>query len=138
MAPLTSTDRLEIQELVSRYNWADDTADGEAFAATFTPQGVFEGGSHHASGHDELVALGNSVAPRRPAGCQHWVTNLVLEGNDQTARMKCYFALHRVDEQGRIEVRSLGYYVDDVAKTPNGWLFARRTYRRWPPAEGGA
>jgi uncharacterized protein (TIGR02246 family) len=133
MPPLTALDRLEIEELAARYCWADDTGDGEAFAAVFTPDGVFASRRHNATGHAELAALGRSIAPPRPAGIQHWVTNMVIEGDDQQANVKFFFVLHRVDAAGVISSSGAGYYHDQVVKLDGQWLFARRHFRAWPP-----
>ena len=40
-AKLTTQDYIDIQQLYARYNIAIDTGDGEGWAATFTPDGVF-------------------------------------------------------------------------------------------------
>jgi uncharacterized protein (TIGR02246 family) len=133
MPPLSALDRLEIQELAARYCWADDTGDGEAFAAVFTPDGVFKSTRHNARGRAELVALGKSIAPPKPAGIQHWVTNMVIDGDAERARVKFYFVAHRIDENGVATTSSLGYYLDDVVKLDGRWLFAQRHFRPWPP-----
>ena len=136
MPSLTALDRLEIQELAARYSWADDTNDGEGFAAVFTPDGVFKSARHNARGHDELAALGRSIAPPRPAGIQHWVTNMVvLDGDGESAHVRFYFVAHRVDEHGTFTTSSLGYYLDHVVKVDGRWLFAQRHFQPWPPSD---
>ena len=50
--------------------------------------------------------------------------------------IESYFAAHRVDETGVFTTGSLGYYYDEVVKVDGWWLFARRHFRPWPPAEG--
>jgi SnoaL-like domain len=108
MPPLSPLDRLEIRELAARYSWADDTADGEAFAAVFTPDGGFGSTRHTVTGHAELAALGRSIAPAPPAGIQHWVTNMVIEGDFERARSACYFVLHSIDATGTVRTGSPG------------------------------
>ena len=39
---LSAQDNFEIQQLYARYNIAIDGGDGEAWAATFTPDGAFQ------------------------------------------------------------------------------------------------
>ena len=51
---LTTSDRVEITELVSRYNQAIDSGDHETWASTFTADGTFNSKSGQASGTDEL------------------------------------------------------------------------------------
>ena len=135
MAPLTTRDRLEIRELAARYSWADDTADGEAFADVFTPDGIFKSARHNARGHAELAALGRSIAPEPPLGIQHWITNLVLEGDTERAHGRCYFVLHG-SERGQVSSSSLGYYEDELVKHDGRWRFAQRHFRPWPPRDG--
>ena len=71
--PLSLADRLEIRELIARYNWAIDTRDGVAVADTFVPDGVFDGGRVF-RGREELIAFGE-LRDRPPAaagtGSQH-------------------------------------------------------------------
>jgi uncharacterized protein (TIGR02246 family) len=133
MPQLSADDRAEILELNARYSWAHDTDDAEAFAATFTPDGVFQSPGHDARGHAELLALGESIAPRWPRGIQHWVTNMVLDGDGERAQAKLYFTLHSLDENGDTKVGPIGYYEDDLVKVGGSWRYARRRYRPWPP-----
>jgi uncharacterized protein (TIGR02246 family) len=93
---LTLADRLEIQELIARYCWALDTRDGDAYAATFVPDGVFDGVATRARGHDELRALPRALHPDQ-IETQHWVSNLVLEGDAQRAIAKSYVIAYRSD-----------------------------------------
>ena len=51
-AKLATQDYIDIQQLYARYNIAIDTGDGEGWAATFTPDGVFNNTN---KGHDALV-----------------------------------------------------------------------------------
>ena len=113
------------------------TGDGEAFAAVFTPDGVFKSTRHNARGRAELVALGKSIAPPKPAGIQHWVTNMVIDGDAERAQVKFYFVAQRIDENGAVTTSSLGYYLDDVVKLDGRWLFAQRHFRRMATRERG-
>lgn len=122
---LSLADRLEIQDLITRYCWALDVRDGEAYAATFTPDGVFDGLTTHGQGHDELRALPLALHPDR-IETQHWVTNIVLQGNGQTATSKCYIIAYRAESY------YLGHYEDELVKLHGRWLFTRRLFRRWP------
>jgi hypothetical protein len=48
---LTADDYIEIQQLYAQYNIAIDSGHAEGYAATFTPDGVF----NTSNGHDALV-----------------------------------------------------------------------------------
>jgi len=50
---LSAQDNFEIQQLYAKYNIAIDSGDAEGYAATFTPDGVF----NQFSGHDALVGF---------------------------------------------------------------------------------
>jgi SnoaL-like domain len=53
--PLSIEDQLEIQRLISRYNFAIDAGKGDDFAACFVPDGVFRvGGETRARGREAL------------------------------------------------------------------------------------
>jgi hypothetical protein len=137
--PLSLADRLGIQELIARYNWAIDTRDGVGVADTFVPDGIFDGGGI-VRGREALIAFG--ALPNRPpaepgSGAQHWVTNLVFDGDHSRARVKSFFIRQNV-EDGVVTSTNLGYYRDDVVNVDGGWLFERRRWRRWPPADAAA
>ncbi len=136
--PLTATDRLEIQELVARYCWAIDTHDGEALADTFVPDGAFDGGRRF-EGRDQLVSFGRGdhlPANRTETAAQHWVTNMVLTGTATAVVARSYFVRHSIIGGSPLVAR-VGYYVDELVKDDGRWLFKTRTYRDWPPPEGG-
>jgi uncharacterized protein (TIGR02246 family) len=123
--PLSLADRLEIQELIARYCWALDTRDGDAYAATFIPDGVFQGVTTFARGHDQLRALPLALHPDR-IETQHWVTNLVLEGDGQRVTARSYAIAYRADSY------YLAHYLDELVKVDGRWQFARRQFWRWP------
>jgi hypothetical protein len=132
--PLSAVDRLEIRELIARYNWAIDTRDGLGVADTFTADGVFDGATIF-RGRDELIGFGE-LRHRPPAlpgvGAQHWTTNLVLDGNSQRVKARMYFIRENVDN-GSVSAGVLGYYNDELVKVDGRWLFASRRFRTWPP-----
>jgi hypothetical protein len=136
--PLSLTDRLEIQELIARYNWAIDTRDGVGVANTFTANGIFDGG-RIVQGRDQLIAFGElRDRPPTPAGVgsQHWVTNLVLAGDNLRIHARSFFIRHNVVDNGVVASTNLGYYYDEIVYFDGRWLFEKRRWRRWPPADG--
>jgi len=134
--PLSLADRLAIRELIARYNWAIDTRDGVGVADTFVADGIFDGG-RIVRGREALIAFGAS-RDRPPAapgiGSQHWVTNLVIEGNHSRVRVKSFFIRHNIDN-GVVTSTNLGYYRDDIVNVEGRWLFERRRWRLWPPSD---
>ena len=138
---LSLADREEIRELIARYNWAIDTRDGVGVADTFIPDGVFDGERGQlVRGREELIAFGE-LRHRPPAepgvGSQHWVTNLVFEGNHARVYLKSFFIRQNI-ERGTVTSTNLGYYRDDLVNVDGRWLFERRRWRLWPPADADA
>ena len=69
--------------------------------------------------------MASCATDRRPApgtGSQHWVTNLVFEGNHSRVRLKSFFIRHNIDN-GVVTSTNLGYYRDDVVNADGRWLF---------------
>ena len=67
---LTAQDLVEIQQLYSKYNWTLDSGDAEGYAATFTPDGVFDTNV----GHDAIVKFANTFHGGTGAHLRHWNT----------------------------------------------------------------
>jgi hypothetical protein len=119
---LSAQDYLEIQQLYARYNVAIDTGDAEAYAATFTPDGVF----NNFSGHDALVGFIKTWRERlNGANRRHWNTNLLISGNGRTANGSVYLMLLDVSTKPA-SISAVGTYTDSLTKTAKGWLFTRR------------
>ena len=125
---LSTEDRLDILELCARYNHAFDSADPEAFAATFTEDGVF--GS--IKGTEALRAF----VPRRwerarvedgARVIRHWNTSHVIEGDGDTARHSCYFLLLAIKGDEPLTIDGMGTYDDVLKKVNDEWKFVHRT-----------
>jgi len=118
--PLATEDRLDIQDLVARYNHAIDGGDAEAWAATFAPDGTFESRGEVHAGTDALVAFARGFQERM-AGARHWNNNLVIEGDGDEARTSCYLMLWRGGEPV-----SEAKYVDTLSRIDGQWRFTSR------------
>lgn len=124
--PLPVEDVVAIQQLVARYNHAIDSCDKTAFADTFAPDGVLEvPGLMEVSGREGLeqfaAGLTNLRAPR------HVATNLLIEGDGDTARLRAYVQLNVLaDEPPRQVVSWSGVYEDQLVRLGGGWRFLRR------------
>jgi hypothetical protein len=132
---LSAADRLAIQELLARYNWAIDLNNGSEFAATFTPDGDFDSPTVRLHGREELhrFASGEGRPPRKPEERgQHWLTNILVDGNTDRATLKAYLCYQR-REDGGIKTTTIGFYQDDLIKLDGRWHFACRRFRPWPP-----
>lgn len=118
--PLTTDDRLAIQELLARYNHAIDFGTAEEWAATFTADGTFESRGEVHAGADALLTFARGFKERM-AGSTHWNTNVLIEEDGAGARATCYLMLWREGKP-----ISEGRYVDSVVRSDGGWRFASR------------
>jgi uncharacterized protein (TIGR02246 family) len=116
---LSAQDRVEIMQLVARYNQAADARDAEAWADTFTEDGVFiKDARPEVKGR---TALAKNVRDLPPTNSRHWTLNLVIDGDEDRASMQADFALlceNRIDYTGR--------YVNSLRKVDGRWKFERR------------
>jgi SnoaL-like domain len=120
---LSAQDYFEIQQLYARYNIAIDSGDAEGWAATFTPDGVF----NTSVGHDALV---NFVKTWREnlngATRKHWNNNLQITGNSKEASGYVYLMLVDISTKPA-SILATATYTDSLIKTKDGWRFTKRT-----------
>ncbi|WP_419838970.1 nuclear transport factor 2 family protein [Candidatus Poriferisodalis sp.] len=126
---LTNDDRVEIRDLISRYNKAIDTGDADGYANTFTPDGQFIGIVGTFNGRDELRAFAEAYSTEEQYAefysAQHWVTNVVADGDADQATVFSHIQMVKpLPEGGTILL--VGHYDDIVRKVDGQWLFAQR------------
>ncbi len=127
---LTAADHIEIRQLYARYARALDLGDPEAWADTFTPDGMFR----DAAGRGELVAYAeNSYGGRQGTG-RHWNSQLVVTPTAEGADGSAYLLLLDVGAQPP-GINIAGLYSDKLVKTPAGWRFKSRRVDIEGPAE---
>ena len=123
---LSSEDYVEIQQLVSRYAFALDTADanGYTYADLFTADGTFNG----TKGRDALAALPRG--PRRgPLHVRNYGGLAMVEATADGATGIQYAQAMDFEPGGRTGVLDhFGYYEDVYARTPQGWRFKSRRF----------
>ena len=119
---LSAEDYMEIEQLYAQYNWAIDSGDAEAYAATFTADGMF----NNFTGHDALVGFIQRWVESMNGGYRkHWNTNLRLTGDGKTANGSVYLML--LDTSVRpATVAMTATYTDSLVKTADGWRFTKR------------
>jgi uncharacterized protein (TIGR02246 family) len=120
---LSAQDYFEIQQLYARYNIAIDNGDAEGWAATFTPDGVF----NTFSGHDALVGFVKTWREKlNGATRKHWNNNLQITGTSREATASVYLIL--VDFSTKPpSILTTATYTDSLVKTKDGWRFTKRT-----------
>jgi hypothetical protein len=120
--PLSAQDNFEIQQLYARYNNAIDSGDAEAWAATFTPDGVF----NTFAGHDALVGFIKMWREKLGGATRkHWNTNLQINGDSKEASASVYLMLVDFGTKPP-SILMTGMYSDSLIKTKDGWRFTKR------------
>ena len=118
---LTAQDIVDIQQLYARYNWALDSGDSEGYAATFTPDGVF----NNNVGHDAIVKFADTFHAGLGAHVRHWNTNLLIQPSPEGASGQVYLVL--VDFGSKPPtIATSASYSDQLVKTAQGWRFKKR------------
>ena len=117
----TAQDFVDIQQLYAKYNWSLDSGDAEAYASTFTPDGVF----NNNAGHDAIVKFANTFHAGLGAHVRHWNTNLMITPTADGASGQVYLVL--VDFANKPPtIATSASYSDELVKTAQGWRFKKR------------
>ena len=133
-------DRAEIENLMYKYVMAMDGRDGDAYAATFTEDGVLDYAGGVLKGRTAISNMINGLktgdAKRkaddksglRAAKTHHMVTNFVLDVHGNTATGRAYW--QSVSNAGPIRrnaaVSGFGHYEDELRRVNGHWLFTKR------------
>ena len=123
--PLSTDDIVEITQLYARYNTTIDSADGEGFAACFTPDGRLDTGGGPTVGTDALVAFVAATAEMVP-GLRHQANNVLVDGDGDTATGSAFLVGY--DVTGGYKVLVTGRYTDALTRTADGWRFTDRLF----------
>lgn len=116
---LSAQDRADIQELYSQYYQTIDAGESEAWANTFTADGVFNG----TRGHDALVESNRRGGTNKPL--RHLHSNLKLVPTAEGADGHVYVL--QIDITAKpIAISTYSRYDDKLVKTPQGWRFKIR------------
>jgi len=104
-------------------NLAIDTGNAEGWAATFTPDGVFNNTN---KGHDALVQFIKDWREKRDgANRRHLNSNMVLTPTADGANASIYLLLLNVGVRPAT-IATTGIYEDVLVRTPQGWRFKSR------------
>jgi len=132
-------DRAEIENLMSTYIFALDLKDVEAYANTFTEDGIINHAGGIERGREEIreFIAGSAENARRkweardrsaprPIPNRHIIDNLELEVNGNTATGRAYWTSVTVDENRHAHVSEYGFYEDEYRRVNGKWLFSYR------------
>jgi SnoaL-like domain len=80
--PLKIEDKMEISELLSRYNLAMDRNDLDAWLETWNEDGVLIANFGEARGRKQLADLMTSIQPSFASGKRHVSSNMIIGDED--------------------------------------------------------
>src|SRR5690349_1524152 len=118
----------EIRLLTARYNQAFDDMDLDGYAGTFTPDGEFVlDDGEPIRGRAAITEFHRGIG----FGKVHATADHAIQVDGDSATQVCNLLLgsrskHR--EVGSARLDNSGRYFDDLVRTPQGWLFAKRTW----------
>jgi uncharacterized protein (TIGR02246 family) len=121
-------DRTLINDLFVRYTTALDAGDVETIVACFTEDGALESPAVGVyTGRQGIRAFAERFARFHERGAQlrHFITNLAVQLDGDTARATCYL-LNVITRDGKTEMMPPGRYDCRLAKVDGRWLFKHR------------
>ncbi len=130
-------DRAEIENLMARYLFAMDWGDFDAYAATFTEDGVLEYASGEAQGRDAIVETVRGFKERigkvyvdkdgNPAKLRHVVAQTVIRVEGDSAFSTAFwYEMANDGPEGAPRIGTFGTYEDQLRRVDGQWLFSRR------------
>ena len=135
---LTVEDRLELLDLLARYNHLFEERRAEEWAELFIPDGVFDGPAGLATGHKELAELCNATTAKYPVAL-HFTDHHQFDWFGDEVRHMCLLSVQFPTNKG---VQTLLYrYRDVLVKDRSStWKFKIRRVVApddigWPPPD---
>jgi 3-phenylpropionate/cinnamic acid dioxygenase small subunit len=123
-------DRIEIDDLLTRYATAVDTRDWDLYQTVFTPDALIDyTSSGGIRGTLAEVTEWLSDALSGFSMSQHLVTNrdIRVAGDTATSRSYFYNPMGRTKRDGTLALMFVGgYYRDQLRRTGDGWRIAER------------
>jgi len=125
---LEISDRLEIQDVLTRYCYAVDDRDWDAYRAVFTSDAVIDDtvtGGVRSSVEEHIVYMRRALS--KILISQHALSTVLLDirGNEANARAHCSCPMVVDLGRNRTQVFFQGlWYRNRLARTPKGWLIS--------------
>jgi uncharacterized protein (TIGR02246 family) len=132
----------QIVALIHRYNAVLDATDYDGWAQCFAEDGIFRGAHADWLVHRDKEAFVAAAVNRRHSAApnsRHFVTNVIVEVDGDTARSRCHLLVTTVAEGGTPTMSLTGEYEDFLVCEDGKWLFRERRvhvdgrHRSWPP-----
>ena len=133
-----ANDRAQIEDLQARYLFALDWQDAEAYASTFTEDGIMDWAGGTAQGREAILEEVRGMranyavqeaedAPLRPARRRHMITNVVLKiAGDRAVGRAYWFEFDNRNDERKAYSSAYGHYEDELRKVDGQWLFSKR------------
>jgi 3-phenylpropionate/cinnamic acid dioxygenase small subunit len=123
-----STDRQEISDLLVRYATGIDRRDWPLFRTVFTDDCELDYGEIGAwSGVDAVTDFMEQT--HAPAGhTLHRLTNQTIAVDGDSAVARTYVDALIMFGDNQSGVNGIGFYDDEIVRTPHGWRIARRRF----------
>lgn len=123
-------DRLDIEDVLTRYAWALDGKQFDELDDVFAPDAHIDYTSSggEAGAYPDVKAWLAGVLPHFPA-YQHLVTNkhITIDGDRATSRSEFYNPMVMAKRDGTTSIFFVGgEYHDQLVRTPNGWRITNR------------
>ena len=118
--------KLDIMELIWRYNHAIDSGDADGVADCFVEDGVFKGRSGEFIGRANLRKLG--MTWRKSLYPRHIVSNILVTPHatdSNVAEVRSHLLFYEV-MPSNIHFKTSGVYTDVVVKVDGAWKFRSR------------
>lgn len=132
-------DRALIEDLQARYLFALDFRDPEAYAGTFTEDGILDYGMGQIRGRKAIAEMVSNLRARakeqqakdtsglRPAAGRHSITNIVIKVNGDKATSVAYWShVGTNTPERKATLDSFGHYEDELVRVKGEWLFSKR------------
>jgi 3-phenylpropionate/cinnamic acid dioxygenase small subunit len=127
---MADTDRAEqrIAEVLTRYATGIDRRDWDLFRTCFTVDVHADyGGVGTWDGVDAITAFMTNVHADMPHTL-HRLSNMAISVAGETATARTYVDAFLVLGDGENIVNAIGFYDDDLVRTPDGWRITRRHF----------
>jgi len=145
-------DHAEISNVMGRYAFALDGKDADSYAALFAPDGVLDYARGELHGREAIRKMVADLRARaeqqqaqanstlRPARGRHFLTNLVIEVNGDTAKVKDYWvAFNNNNPERSAALSGFGHGENELARIGGQWLIKRRViYNEQVPERAAA
>ena len=138
-ADASADDRAAIENLMSRYMYALDTTNPEAYAAVFTEDAELTAGGSTEHGHAEIMKMVQGLKDRlnkdaKPdasgrafAPFRHIYFDLVLDVDGNKAKGEAYWQTVMRQPDGQTpKIAAMGRYEDEFVKQNGKWLISKR------------